>query len=681
MFLMGRAAAEDIHLAAPMHRHLDGHVSGSPEAVQAQTLPGLYLTEPERPVADDPGTKKRCGLVVRKDVRNPVGEFFGDDHELGVSAVSVIAGEAGAGAQVFAALPAVAAFLTNRVQPGRADAVSPLESGGLSPPILDRPYHLMAGDDGQSDLGQFALDRVEIGVAHPADFDADEDLVGRGGADGDVRQLEGILFDGGEVFELHGFHGGSVGVEPSGLLPVFWFRLWARFLAGILARYSTGLLRSFHLFFQAFPAMGEILFIIFRKAHGQDIPLFGVFVSLREILFPVFEIHGKLAQRIEQVRGGEFRIGHFLPQGEGLVPLLTAFILRCQTAPGGQAYLVGKRPVQGPAVIVRRLLVMADFFQDLAGAEKIHGIDLTAVRIVGENGGSQDHQAQQGEDVFGVVIENRLDQLEISGLEILEIAPGNLGGRNVLLTPGGQDLAGQEGKPAAFYPVFPEAAGREQEIQMRQSSQRKGDPVEDEAGLEERDVEGLAVKSDDALKIIFLKEPGQVLDHLGLGGQLTQEILADPEFVAAEVAHADVEGHGAGSTRETGGLEVQEEGGGKIDILEFRILAEAGQDMATDLEAGREGDLAVADVQRVLIFGKLEGFALSVRYDRGGRLDRRACGSELYELLQFLAGREGLVFIQLRPGVLDGLGSGSGFTFPFELLELVFDIGHHDHIL
>ena len=65
----------------------------------------------------------------------------------------------------------------------------------------------MAGYDGQTYIGKFSLYGVEIRVTDPTDLDADEDLVGIRPSDGEVCEGEGILFDGGEMFKLHGFHG------------------------------------------------------------------------------------------------------------------------------------------------------------------------------------------------------------------------------------------------------------------------------------------------------------------------------------------------------------------------------------------------------------------------------------------------------------------------------------------
>ena len=58
------AAGEDVDLAAPVTRHLDGDVGRTPEAVEAQPLAGLDLTQPQCPVADDPGAEKRRGRNV-----------------------------------------------------------------------------------------------------------------------------------------------------------------------------------------------------------------------------------------------------------------------------------------------------------------------------------------------------------------------------------------------------------------------------------------------------------------------------------------------------------------------------------------------------------------------------------------------------------------------------------------
>src|SRR5438093_12356596 len=94
------------------------------ESVEPQTLAGLDSREPQRPKADNPSAQKWSSLLVRKTVRDRVGEFFRHQRQLGVAAVNEVAGEGGVVAQIFFARPAVLADAARVMQPGNPDPVA-----------------------------------------------------------------------------------------------------------------------------------------------------------------------------------------------------------------------------------------------------------------------------------------------------------------------------------------------------------------------------------------------------------------------------------------------------------------------------------------------------------------------------------------------------------------------------
>ena len=86
--------------------------------------------------------------------------------------------------------------------------------------------------------------------------------------------------------------------------------------------------------------MGEVALVVFGESHGQDKAFLGKFVGFVEFLGPMFVIHGKLAQGIQEIPGCVFGVRHLRPEGHGLVPLFAALILGGQAAAGGKAYLM-----------------------------------------------------------------------------------------------------------------------------------------------------------------------------------------------------------------------------------------------------------------------------------------------------------------------------------------------------
>ncbi len=112
--------------------------------------------------------------------------------------------------------------------------------------------------------------------------------------------------------------------------------------------------------------------------------------------------------------------------------------------------------------------------------------------------------------------------------DVLEIAERDLGARDVLGPLGLDDLLGQVEEPAAVVLVLPEAPRREQEIEVGQVPEREGRPVEGEARLEKRHVEGLAVIGDDRLETHVLEELGDLADEPALLGHLAQKELGRP---------------------------------------------------------------------------------------------------------------------------------------------------------
>ena len=154
-----------------MARDLAHDVRRRAETVETDAF--AVACEFQRPVADEPGAeeRRRPRCVVARGERRAVA-LVGHD-ELRVAAVAVVAGEAGAIAEVLAAAQAVAAFATRPAEPGDADGVALGETLARSDSAAD---DLVTRHERQPGVRQLAVDDVEVGAAHAAGRDGDEDL-------------------------------------------------------------------------------------------------------------------------------------------------------------------------------------------------------------------------------------------------------------------------------------------------------------------------------------------------------------------------------------------------------------------------------------------------------------------------------------------------------------------------
>ena len=89
--------------------------------------------EPERPIADQAGAEQRCGMQIGITLGHRKTKAFVGDAKLGIAAIDVIAGEAGAYAQVLEAAAAEAAGLVDEAEPGNADTFTGHTSVGARP--------------------------------------------------------------------------------------------------------------------------------------------------------------------------------------------------------------------------------------------------------------------------------------------------------------------------------------------------------------------------------------------------------------------------------------------------------------------------------------------------------------------------------------------------------------------
>src|SRR3990170_7941241 len=136
----------------------------------------------------DARAKERGRVYQVEPFRNPVRERGGCLDPLRVSSVNGHPRGFLGGAQHFRTRPAGGAHSAGVLHPRDPNAVARLQAGYLLPRFFDHPGDLVSGDDrqGSSPVGPIPVDQVQVAVAHPAPFHADQDIAG---ADERLRHL------------------------------------------------------------------------------------------------------------------------------------------------------------------------------------------------------------------------------------------------------------------------------------------------------------------------------------------------------------------------------------------------------------------------------------------------------------------------------------------------------------
>ena len=102
------------------------------------------------------------------------------DSRAGIAAIDLVAGEARVIAEVLLATPAIEARAVGPAEPRHADAVADGEALRALAEARHPAHDLMPEDEGQFGLRKLAVENVEIGAAHAASRNLDEDLAGSG---------------------------------------------------------------------------------------------------------------------------------------------------------------------------------------------------------------------------------------------------------------------------------------------------------------------------------------------------------------------------------------------------------------------------------------------------------------------------------------------------------------------
>jgi hypothetical protein len=151
-------------------------MSRSSEPVEAQALAGLYLAQAQGSVADNSGTKERCSFLIREYFWNRIGKFFGNDYVLSITAVYMIASEAGGFTEVLVFPLAEHALTAGRIKPGNTESFPFFKTRSVFPNLFHNSYNLMTGYYRKFNPGKFPFYGMKICMADTTYFEAKKDL-------------------------------------------------------------------------------------------------------------------------------------------------------------------------------------------------------------------------------------------------------------------------------------------------------------------------------------------------------------------------------------------------------------------------------------------------------------------------------------------------------------------------
>ena len=161
--------------AALMAQHLRHDVRGRPKPVNSDERRGT------RHLQGPPADQARAHQGRRRDIvvfrREREAKALVGDGQFGIAAIDLIAGEAGAIAQILVPAAAIAAFAAGPAEPRHADPVAGCEGVGAGAGRDHGADNFVARHQGQLGVGQFAVEHMKIGAAYRAGVHLDQHLM------------------------------------------------------------------------------------------------------------------------------------------------------------------------------------------------------------------------------------------------------------------------------------------------------------------------------------------------------------------------------------------------------------------------------------------------------------------------------------------------------------------------
>src|ERR1700730_17640886 len=129
-----------------------------------------------RAIAEHSGAKQRRNIDIVIFGRQTKTKSCVGNGELGVTAVDVVAGEAGVVAKILSGRSTINGFAIRPAQPRNPDAVTDRKIFDALASLLDAPDNLMSQNQRQLRVGQLAINNVQIGPANGAGVNPDKQL-------------------------------------------------------------------------------------------------------------------------------------------------------------------------------------------------------------------------------------------------------------------------------------------------------------------------------------------------------------------------------------------------------------------------------------------------------------------------------------------------------------------------
>ena len=171
----------------------------------------------------------------------------------------------------------------------------------------------------------------------------------------------------------------------------------------------------------------------------------------------------------------------------------------------------------------------------------------------------------QREHVEPVVFEYDIQPARVAGSDELEVPRRDLEARHIVLADMAEDALFHQREPAGgFSPAqveihgwAPEAARRVQQVDVGKPAAWRHEAVKQEAGVDERGVERLAVVCDENAGRAH--ERGDFLQQQPLGGKAGKYELTDAKYPAVEPPASDEKRVGARASSKAGRLEIEKQ--------------------------------------------------------------------------------------------------------------------------
>lgn len=141
--------------------------------------------------------EKLIGQVIRQGQHiTGIGQ-----HEFGIAAIGMETGETRLRAQIFFTAPAKRTLAAGRIQPGHTHTLTDAPCRHPRSQRGHPSHHLVTGRNRVSRRGDFPFHGMQVGMAHTTHVYPQQHLTGPRLRNGEVIQLQGVIFDRGRAMQ------------------------------------------------------------------------------------------------------------------------------------------------------------------------------------------------------------------------------------------------------------------------------------------------------------------------------------------------------------------------------------------------------------------------------------------------------------------------------------------------